>query len=447
MFALVVAFAAALTVSQRAAVDALVTATMKTEHIAGATVAISIDGNVAYRKAFGFSDISSKAPATTDTVYPIGSISKQFTAACVLLLAQDGKLSIDDPLSLYVPGLPWADRVTLRHLLDQESGIVDFRFGVTDYTGSLAQSAVIDRLKKTDLLFPPGSKYEYSNSNYYLLGMVVEKASGQTYEEFLRERVLAPAHLTSTYYNSASAAIPALAHGSNATGDGPQPVAPENADWAFAAGALASTVSDVIRWDEALRGGKVLGPASLAEMFAPGTLDNGSPTDYAFGWVVVKHDGVPEIWHNGEVTGFHAMNATYPDQRTDVVVLTNTGGTAAADELAVRIFDALHPFVPSQSDRAASGRAKEWLGRIERGDVDRTQITDQLGAVLTDAVVKSAGGMLRSYGTLRSLDLISVDEDASGRSYSFKAAFSKKTVTWIMGIDALGKISSLYFHV
>jgi len=141
------------------------------------------------------------------------------------------------------------------------------------------------------------------------------------------------------------------------------------------------------------------------------------------------------------------MNATYPDQRTDVVVLTNTGGTAAADELAVRIFDALHPFVPSQSDRAASGRAKEWLGRIERGDVDRTQITDQLGAVLTDAVVKSAGGMLRSYGTLRSLDLISVDEDASGRSYSFKAAFSKKTVTWIMGIDALGKISSLYFHV
>jgi D-alanyl-D-alanine carboxypeptidase len=447
MVSILVALAAALTVTQRASIDGLIAATMKTEHIAGASVAVSIDGAIAYRKAFGFADIASKTRASTETVYPIGSITKQFTAACVLLLAQDGKLSIDDPLSMYVPGLPWGDRVTLRHLLDQESGIVDFRSGVVDYGGALKQSVVIDRLRQTDLLFAPGSKYEYSNSNYYLLGMVVEKASGKSYPQFLRERILVPLGLTSTFYNDASVTIPGLAHGFNATANGPQPVSPENADWAFAAGAIASTVSDLTRWDDALRGGKVLAPASSAEMFAPGTLDNGGPTDYAFGWVVVKHDGAKEIWHNGEVTGFHAMNATYPDARTDVVVLTNTGDTYAADALAVKIYDVLHPFVASPSDRAAAGRAKEWLGRIERGDLDRTQLTDQMSAVLTDAVVKSAGGQLKSFGAMKSLTCVSADEDASGRNYSFEVTFSKQAIRWVMGIDAQGKIASLYFHL
>jgi CubicO group peptidase (beta-lactamase class C family) len=263
----------------------------------------------------------------------------------------------------------------------------------------------------------------------------------------LRERILVPLGLTSTFYNDASASIHALAHGFNATAGGPQPVSPENADWAYAAGAIASTVSDLTRWDDALRTGKVLRSASSAEMFAPGTLDNGTSTDYAFGWVVVKHDGAKEIWHNGEVTGFHAMNAMYPEAKTDVVVLTNTGDTFAADALAVQIYDVLHPFAPSQSDRAAAARAKEWLGRIERGDVDRTQLTDQMSAVLTDAVVKSAGGQLKAFGPLKSLTCVSADEDATGRNYSFKATFGKQTIRWVMGIDALGKISSLYFHL
>jgi len=441
------AFAAALTVSQRAAIDALVTSTMKTAHIAGATVAVSVGGSIEYEKAFGYANLTPKAAAATDTVYPIGSITKQFTAACVLLLAQDGKLSIDDPLSLYVPDLPWGNRVTLRHLLDQESGVVDFRSGVVDYTGPVAQSKIIDRLRQTDLLFAPGSKYEYSNSNYYLLGMVVEKASGKAYAQFLRERVLAPLSLGSTYYNDGSTPIAALAHGSNAGSDGPQPVAPENADWAYAAGAIASTAADLIRWDEALRAGKLLTAASLTEMMTTGSLDGGKGTDYAFGWVVVKHDGVREVWHNGEVTGYHAMNATYPDLKTDVVVLTNTGGTFAADDLAVRIFDALHPFAPTQRDRAVAGRAKEWLGRIGRGDVDRTQLTDAMSAVLTDAVVRSAGEQLKSYGPVTAIRLSSVDEDSSGLNYSFKVTCAKRAITWVMGIDAAGKIAALYFHL
>jgi CubicO group peptidase (beta-lactamase class C family) len=442
-----IAAAAALTATQHAAIDTLVTATMKAEHIAGATVAVSIGGNVAYEKAFGYADMAARTSASVDTIYPIGSITKQFTAACILLLAQDGNLSIDDPLSQYVSGLPWANRVTLRHLLDQESGVVDFRIGVSDVDTSLTHTEVIDRLKQTDLLFPPGSKYEYSNSNYYLLGLVVERVSGKSYPAFLRSRVLVPLGLQSTFYNDGSAGQALLAHGHNATANGPQPVPAENPDWAYAAGAIASTVSDMVRWDEQLRGGKLLSDASRLEMFTPGRLDDDSSTDYAFGWVVVKHNGRREVWHNGEVTGFHAMNATYPDDRTDIVVLTNTGGTFAADELAVRIFDTLHPLVPSASDRAATGRAKEWLGRIVRDDVDRTQLTDAMNATLSDAIVKAAGAQLQRYGQMKSFTLVSTDQDASGRSYAFKVTFARHAIRWLMGIDARGKISALTFHL
>jgi CubicO group peptidase (beta-lactamase class C family) len=277
--------------------------------------------------------------------------------------------------------------------------------------------------------------------------MVIEKVSGESYPHFLSDRIFAPLALKSTSYNDGTAQIPVLARPYVATANGPQPTQAENADWAFAAGAIATTASDLTRWDDQLRGRALLNDASLLEMFTPGTLDNGTPTDYAFGWVVVKHDGVREIWHNGEVTGYHAMNAMYPDAHTDVVVLTNTGGTFAADKLAVQIFDLLHPYRPTAADRAATGRATEWLGRIQRGDIDRTQLTAQLDATLTDAIAKAAGAQLRAFGRMKSVKLTSVDEDSSGRSYAFKVAFAKQSISWVMGVDKQGKISALYFHL
>lgn len=431
-----------MTASQSRAIDALVKKTMTSEHIVGATVAVAVRGTVEYEKGFGFADLGTKRPATAETVYPIGSITKQFTAACVLLLSQEHKLSLDDPVSQYVSGLPWGDRVTLRHLLDQESGIVDFRAGAVELTTPLSHADVIGRLAKTDLLFAPGSQFAYSNSNYYLLGMVVEKVTGSRYQDVLTSAVTRPLALASTIYNDGRLAgrVPSgyVVSGGEARGS-----KAESPDWAFAAGAIASTARDLVTWDDALRAPGFLDASSLDEMFAPGTLDDGGSTDYAFGWVVAEHNGHRLRWHNGEVTGYHAMNATFPDDRTDVVVLTNTGGTYAADRLALRIFDALHPFAPSAADRAVIGRVREWVGRIERGDVDRTQLTDQLSAVITDDTVRSAGAQLKALGALKVVTETGVDEDASGRSYSFEVAFAKRTVHWIMGIDSTGKISAL----
>ncbi|HET9341486.1 MAG TPA: serine hydrolase [Candidatus Eremiobacteraceae bacterium] len=437
------AVAAAITAAQSHAIDGLVKKTLASEHIAGATVAVSVRGKIAFESGYGFADIGSKKRAAIDTAYPIGSITKQFTAACILLLAQDKKLSLDDPISQYVPGLPWGERVTLRHLLDQESGVVDFRLGSIDTSSRLSHDEVVARLAKTDLLFPPGSRYEYSNSNYYLLGLVVEKVSGQTYPAFLDSRVLKRVGLAATFYNDGTRTDAPLASGYTATSNGPQPVAAESADWGYAAGSIASTVADLASWDDALRVPGLLDAGSLREMFTAGILDSGAATDYAFGWVAVRHNGRRLFWHNGEVAGFHAMNAAFPDDRTDVIVLTNTGNTFAADRLALQIFDVVHPFAPSSADLAAVNRAREWIGRISRGDIDRTQLTDQMSAVMTDDIVRSAGAQLRALGVLKSIKETGVDEDASGRSYGFDATFAKRGIHLIMGIDASGKISAL----
>jgi hypothetical protein len=191
----------------------------------------------------------------------------------------------------------------------------------------------------------------------------------------------------------------------------------------------------------------LLGPPALHEMFSPGVLDDGTVTDYACGWVVVKHDGYREVWHNGEVTGYHAMNATYPDEKTDVVVLTNTSQTFATDLLAVQIFDILHPYVPTAADLAVVGRAKEWLGRVERGDVDRTQLTDALSATLSASAVTSVGDQLKAFGPLRSIELVSKDQDSSGKSYGFRLVLGTRAVRCVMGVDASGKISALAFNL
>lgn len=437
-----VAAATAIAASQVRDIDALVKKTLASEHIEGATVAVAVGGNVAYQKAFGFADVRTKKPASADTVYPIGSITKQFTAACILRLLEQHRLSLDDPLARYVPGLPWGDRVTLRHLLDQESGIVDFRAGVSDVSGPLSHDDFIAKLAKTDLLFTPGSRNEYSNSNYYLLGMVIEKVTGKRYEDYLRTAVVEPLGLTSTIYNNGPLAT-RIPSGYVAGSGGATLVKPENPDWAFSAGAIASTTGDLIKWDDALRRPGFLDADSLAEMFTPGTLDDGSATDYAFGWVVEKHDGHLFRWHNGEVTGYHAMNATFPDDQTDVVVLTNTGNTFAADRLALQIFGVLHPFVPSTADKAVVARAREWIGRLEHGDIDRTQLTDALSAAITPDVARSAGTQLQSFGAMKEIAVTGVDEDGSGRNYGFDVTFAKRTLHLVMGIDATGKISAL----
>ncbi|MDQ6824924.1 MAG: beta-lactamase family protein, partial [Candidatus Eremiobacteraeota bacterium] len=186
----------AFTPEMRRHIDWLARQTLAEQHLAGFSLAIAQDGKLIYTQAYGYRNIAQHLPATPQTIYNIASITKQFTATSIMLLQEDGKLNIDDPLSKYLANYPWADQVTVRELLNHTSGIPDYLDIVDNFTLTIPK--IESALGKTHLEFPPGSKYEYSNSNYVLLGLIMQRVSGLPYDDFLRRRIFEPLHLTAT---------------------------------------------------------------------------------------------------------------------------------------------------------------------------------------------------------------------------------------------------------
>jgi CubicO group peptidase (beta-lactamase class C family) len=279
------------------------------------TVAVAKEGRTVFDRSYGYADVERNIPFTEPTRFPIGSLSKQFTAAAILLLQQEGKLRTSDLVGRFYTGAPsaWA-HITLRDLLTQTSGIPDFDFAEAVRRGPQSPTSLIQRVVGQPLKFEPGTAFDYSNANYVLLALVVESASGEPYCRFLRERIFEPLKLTQTGCDWRSGAIPNSALGYRPSAKGFAPA--ENDDLAnlSGAGSLYSTATDLIRWTTALHGGKVLNQASLKEMTTP-FLDG-----YAYG---LEIDGEDRIGHNGAVDGFYSAVDYLPKAKTVVVVLSN----------------------------------------------------------------------------------------------------------------------------
>ncbi|CAO4178005.1 serine hydrolase [Methylorubrum aminovorans] len=310
-------------------------------------ILVAKDGQPVFRRAYGLADREWEIPNTPQTHFRIGSLTKAFTATAVLKLAEAGRLELDDSVRRWVPTVPeaWAG-VSLRHLLQHRSGIINFT-ALPNYYDQIARvdhtPAQIVALTADDpLLFPPGERFEYSNTNYVLLGMVIEAASGRSYEAYLRETILAPLGLKQTGYDDLTAILPRRAAGYRRGRAQWRNAVPMAASSAYAAGALYSTVDDLLAWDEALAGPRLLSEASRTAMFA----DNG--TGYALGWFVSRVFGKPGdrssghrlVGHAGSIPGFLSINDVYPDDRLTVIVLSNTE-TAPAQKIA-RDLAALH---------------------------------------------------------------------------------------------------------
>jgi CubicO group peptidase (beta-lactamase class C family) len=322
---------AALTPAQRASIDALVRRTMAAQKIPGISVEVAVGGHTLYARGFGTR--SAGAPVTPATVFAVGSITKQFTAACVVMLAEQRSLDLDAPVSRYLAHVPHGDEVTVRELLDQTSGLAD-------YTAQPALQAAVGKDKLTDvtparllamiaqkrLAFQPGARFAYSNTNYLVAGMIVEAVSGEPLGTFLREHVAAPAGMRDMQYLTTS-----IPDGANvARGYSPKKgrvvAAPRfTMSWARGAGALASTARDLVAWDDAFFHGRIVSPASVRMM------TTAVKSDYGYGWVVEPGRGERMIWHNGEIPGVHAMNAYFPGSDLAIVVLTNLGGSKPED--------------------------------------------------------------------------------------------------------------------
>ena len=302
----------------------------------GATVIVVKDGKTVFRKAYGLADLATRRPLTPDTALRIGSITKQFTAAAILMLAEEGKLSVGDDITRYLPGYPThGQRITIEHLLTHTSGIPSYT-SKQDYMQGMGRdmtvAQIIDRFKDDSLEFAPGSQWHYDNSGYVLLGAIIEKVAGMSYADFLQRRIFTPLGMTHTAYEGHERTVFPHAVAYSPAPDGFQPSPHLSMTQPYAAGALVSTVDDLARWDAAITGGKLLKAASWQRAFTPYTLTTGTKTDYGYGWELGTLRGQPEIRHGGAITGFRSFALRLPQDNVYVAVLSNAdGGVVSPD--------------------------------------------------------------------------------------------------------------------
>jgi CubicO group peptidase (beta-lactamase class C family) len=290
------------------------------------SVLVAQDGKVLLDKGYGFANLEWDVPNTPTTKFRLGSITKQFTAASILLLEEQGKLKVEDPVKKYMPDAPAAwDKITIFHVLTHTSGIPSFT-GFPDFESHEAQATTPEKLvewfRDKPLEFEPGTKWNYSNSGYVLLGYLIEKISGESYSEFVQQNIFTPLGMKDSGYDSNSAIIAHRAAGYTPGKSGAVNAGFVHMSIPFSAGALYSTTEDLLRWEQGLFGGKVLTAASLAKMTTP------FKQDYAFGLGVSTQNGHKMIAHDGGIQGFNTALAYYPDDKLVVAVLANVNGPA-----------------------------------------------------------------------------------------------------------------------
>lgn len=311
----------------------------------GLSVAVARADTVLFAEGFGLANAELNVPATSETVYRIGSVTKEFTAAAVLLLVEDGRITLDAPVSEYLPDYPaHAQAVTARHLLQHTSGVKDFT-RLPDYRKErpldVTQLAVLERFQHLPLDFAPGEKYRYCNSGYFLLALIIEKVTEKTYREFLEERLFFKLGLRRTYCDHAARIIPGRASGYTMWGGDLRNAPFISLNQTLGAGNLASTVTDLIAWQRGLMKHRLLRSESIRAMTTRGRLAGGRQFNYGFGIRPSRLDGKAVLRHGGGISGFRADLAYYPDSDVTIAVLANSDGFNTArlsDQIARHYF-------------------------------------------------------------------------------------------------------------
>ena len=291
------------------------------DDVPGASVLVLRDGHAVVRRAYGLADLDAKTPATPSTNYRLASVTKQFTAAAILALTDDGKLTLDDPVRRWLPSLPAAaDGITIRHLLTHTSGLIDYEDVMADgTTEQLHDADVLALLQSQDrTYFAPGTKYQYSNSGYALLALIVERASGQTFASFLRDRIFVPLGMRGTVaFEEGISTVGNRAFGHSFIDGAWKRTDQSTTSAVLGDGGVYSSIDDLARWDAALYHER------FAEAFVPRTATGTANVEYGFGWRISSHRGQRMVWHSGETRGFRNVLLRFPDRRLTVIVLTN----------------------------------------------------------------------------------------------------------------------------
>jgi len=378
----------------------------------GLSVGVAQGGRIVFARSYGLASLAARTAVTPQTAFAVGSVTKQFTCAAALLLEEDGRLSMRDPVAKYFPSLTRAADITLLDLGHHVAGYRDYYpldFVDREMERPTTVDAVIKEYATRPLDFEPGTRWSYSNTNFAILGRVVENASGMPFGTFLGQRILTPLGLEHTRYD------PPRGGDGMATGytsfalSAPEPAAPEGAGWDGMAGALWSTPSDLLTWDLALVSGKVLSPASYRTLTTPARLADGRSTGYGCGEGVNERGTATVLAHGGAVSGFSALNIVVPATHSAVALLTNSD-FGSLDGLGRTIAAKLVPqaAVPAISGPPALAAAAAFLDSLSRGRVDRRNLGADFNAYLTAPRLERARANLA--GNVTNLRLVGTSE-------------------------------------
>ena len=389
--------------SMRARIDAATQEWLEISGAPSASVAVVRNGVVTYAQAYGKAQLGPALVATPATRYAVASVSKEFTAAAVLLLVQQGKLSLEDPVGKWFPDLGEASKVTVRQLLNHTSGIRDYwpqDFVPPEMLRPTSVAAIMSEWARRPLDFQPGTQWQYSNTGYVVAGAIVEKVSGEPLVSFLRRHIFAPLKMEHVTEDDTRPLPATDAIGYTRQGLGPARRAPkEGPGWLFAAGELGMTPTDLALWDISLLSRALLQSASYDTMFEPVVLKDGTKKSYGLGLDIERTQGRTRIGHDGEASGFLSAHRIWPDEKVAIIVLTNDDW-AHPDDLVDRIAFIVLPPNPAEA------RARAVFSQFQQGVIDHSLFTDSGNSLLTGQALADLKASLGPLGAPLLIELL-----------------------------------------
>lgn len=419
--------------------DEKVGATLAAFGAPSVSVAVTQGGSVVYAKALGQANLAANRHATVDTRYAVGSISKQFTVAALLLAQEQRKLSLDDAVAKYFPELTRAREVTIRQLLSHTSGYEDYApqdYMIPEWEKPTTPEVLLTTWAKKPLNFDPGTRWQYSNTNYVLAGKIFEKAAGEELLPYLRRKFFGPLGMTTAADCAVKNAADATAYTRFALGPA-RPALREGSGWYFAAGELCMTASDLARWDAAFLDGQILSEKSYEEFTHEVKLKNGGATHYALGVRLGEMAGTPMVSHGGEVSGFLAMNSVFPKKKIGIAVLSNEDNVGLVSAVTAGIASELLEPGGVHVQRDAEVRAI--LENLQQGQIERGRFTAHANAYFVDSALEDYKKSLARLGKLVVLKRQSEQSRGGMTHLSYRAHFENNTVALNIYVRPDGK--------
>tara|TARA_B100000809_G_scaffold159165_1_gene156533 strand:+ start:759 stop:2411 length:1653 start_codon:yes stop_codon:yes gene_type:complete len=343
----------------------------------GVSILVAKDGKVIYSNAFGLANLELDSKAVPGNVFEIGSITKQFTAVAILMLEEQGKLSVDDTITKYIPDYPTQGKtITVHHLLNHTSGIQSYT-GMASFRTlartDMTPTELIDKFKNEPMEFDPGTKFKYNNSGYILLGHIIEVVSGQSYEDFIQTTIFDKVSMSSSYYGSMPNVIPNRASGYSETETGYRNAEYLSLTLPYAAGSIMSTTTDLLKWQNAISANTLIKRSTLEKAINGSTLDTGEAIPYGYGWIKGDVNGSTTVEHSGGIFGYSSNGIYLPEENVYVIGLTNCDcGNVGALVSNVAAMAIGKPFAKKEDAIALSdAQLSKWVGAYEYDEVIR----------------------------------------------------------------------------